>query len=99
MTTSLTPSEIKRIRERIAKLPEPYVTDADNPQWTREDFARAKGPESLPPEVLALLPDTVARLEKERLARVRGPGKKPKKAMKTLRLDPDVLRKAMEQGF
>jgi uncharacterized protein (DUF4415 family) len=55
------------------------------------DFARAKGPESLPAEVLALFPDTVARLEKERLARVRGPGKKPKKEMQTLRLDPDVV--------
>jgi uncharacterized protein (DUF4415 family) len=30
----------------------------DNPEWTKADFARAKGPEHLPPEVLAAFPKT-----------------------------------------
>jgi len=89
-------------------LPEPDLTDPDNPEWTAEDFARAKGPESLPPQILAAFPRT--------LAKMRGPGKKPRKLQQTLRLDPDVLayfkaegslwqrrinavlREAMEQG-
>lgn len=64
-------------------MPEPDLTDPDNPEWTSEDFARAKGPESLPLEVLAGFPKTVARL--------RGPGRKPAKRQQTLRLDPDVV--------
>lgn len=80
---SLTSREIRRIKARLAALPEPDLTDPDNPKWTKADFARAKGPESLPPEVLAAFPRTVARL--------RGPGKKPKKLLQTLRLDPDVV--------
>ena len=32
--------------------------DAENPEWTKADFARAKGPESLPAEVLAAFPRT-----------------------------------------
>jgi hypothetical protein len=43
MTTSLTPKEIERIRARIAKLPEPDMTDPDNPQWTRETSPARKG--------------------------------------------------------
>ncbi|MBA3810900.1 MAG: BrnA antitoxin family protein [Caulobacteraceae bacterium] len=79
----LTPREIRRIEARLAALPEPDLTDPDNPEWTPEDFARAKGPESLPPEVLAAFPRTVARL--------RGRGKKPRKLLQTLRLDPDIV--------
>ncbi len=57
--------------------------DPDNPEWTEEDFARAKGPESLPPEVLAAFPNT--------LARVRGMQKAPVKTQVALRLDPDIV--------
>lgn len=85
MPTSLTPEEIKRIRARMAEMPEPDLTDPENPKWTAEDFARAKGPEALPPEVLACFPRTV-----EAMAR-RGAGRKPRKLSQTLRLDPDVL--------
>ncbi len=59
------------------------MTDINNPEWTEEDFARAKGPESLPPEVLAAFPKTAAR--------VRGPQKTPTKAQVTLRLDQTVI--------
>ncbi|HZL21497.1 MAG TPA: BrnA antitoxin family protein [Polyangia bacterium] len=64
-------------------MPEPDLTDPGNPEWTAEDFARAKDPQSLPPGILAAFPRT--------LARMRGPGKKPRKLQQTLRLDPDVL--------
>ena len=44
--------------------------DLDNPEWTEADFARAKGPESLPPEVLAAFPKTqVNKGGRPRLAR------------------------------
>lgn len=62
----------------------PVVFDDDNPEWTEEDFARAKPASALhPPEVLALL--------------VRKPGrptgwrKANAKQSVTLRLSPDVL--------
>ena len=39
---------------RLAALPEPDMTDPDNPEWTDEDFARARPIEEvLPPKVLA----------------------------------------------
>jgi uncharacterized protein (DUF4415 family) len=72
----------------MAKLPEPDLTDPDNPEWTAEDFARAKGPESMSYEMLTAFPNTLDRLERERR---RGPGKKPRKVSQTLRIDPDVL--------
>ena len=80
----LSPAEIAEIEAKLAALPEPDLTDPDNPEWTEEDFARAEGPESLPPEVLAAFPRTVARLRgRPKLAA-------PKKAV-SLRLDQDVL--------
>ena len=74
MPTSLTPD------------PDDVAYDLDNPRWTEDDFRRAKGPESLPDEILAAFPNTL-----ERLARTRGPGKRPRKRLQTMRLDPDVL--------
>jgi hypothetical protein len=47
--------------EPISELPEPIIDD-ENPEWTEADFARALPPEYLPPEVLTLFPNTVARL-------------------------------------
>lgn len=85
MPTSLSRSEIRRIRAAMAKLPEPDLTDPENPRLTKAYFARAKGPESLPPEVLAAFPKTL-----ESMAR-RGAGRKPRKLSQTLRIDPDVL--------
>ena len=58
--------------------------DLDNPEWTEEDFARAKGAESLPLEVLKAFPVTYARLEAE--------GRLPPPTTEvTLRLDSKVL--------
>jgi uncharacterized protein (DUF4415 family) len=57
------------------------VFDEDNPEWTDADFARAKGPEALPPEVLAAFPKT----------RARGPQKTPTKRAVSLRLSGEVV--------
>ena len=59
----------------------------ENPEWTEEDFARARpAHEVLPPHVVAAL------------VRRRGPQAKPTKTPVTLRLDPDVLEKFRALG-
>lgn len=61
------------------KLKEP-IFDDDNPEWTEEDFARARPPEEvLPPEILAQFKNT------------RGPQKSPTKIPVSLRLSADVV--------
>ncbi len=55
--------------------------DADNPEWTKETFARAKPPEEvLAPEVLAAFKRTLGR-----------PAKAARKIRVAVRLDPDVV--------
>ena len=66
-------------------LPEPLIDD-ENPEWTEEDFANAKGPEALPPEVLAAFPNT--RVDR----------KKSAKKLVSLRLDQDVLERFRATG-
>jgi len=64
--------------------------DPENPEWTVEDFAKAKGPESLPPHILAAFPKT------------RGRPKLPEaKQAVSIRLSPDVLAhyKALGAGW
>ncbi|MDB5479734.1 MAG: hypothetical protein JWO83_787 [Caulobacteraceae bacterium] len=65
-------------------MPTSRIPDPDNPDWTEDDFGRAKGPECLPAEVLAAFPNTVARLARTR-------GRAGSKRLQTMRLDPDVL--------
>jgi uncharacterized protein (DUF4415 family) len=61
------------------KLKEP-VFDDDNPEWTEEDFARARPPEEvLPPHLLAQFKAT------------RGPQKTPTKVAVSIRLSPEVI--------
>ena len=73
---------VKSVEHQLDGLPEPDLTDPDNPEWTAEDFARAERPESFPPEVLAAFPNT----------KVRGrPRSEAPKAHVSLRLAPDVL--------
>lgn len=70
-----------------AQHDEPALDDPDNAEWTDEDFARARGPESMPPEMLAAFPKT-----REVLARLGRPaGPAGPKVSVTLRLSPDVL--------
>ena len=61
----------------------PVVFDDDNPEWTEEDFARARpASEFFPPEVMALLVR-----QRGRPALAEG----ERKAKVNLRLSPDVV--------
>ena len=65
------------------------IDDPDNPEWTEEVFARARGPESLPDHVLAAFPNT----------KVRGrPRSANPKVQISIRLEPDVLDGLRAQG-
>jgi uncharacterized protein (DUF4415 family) len=37
----MSPEDRRQIEARMAELPEPDLTDPDNPEWTDETFARA----------------------------------------------------------
>ncbi|MGO4337850.1 BrnA antitoxin family protein [Labrys sp. KB_33_2] len=64
---------------------------SDNPNWTEEDFARAKiATEVLPPAV-------VEALAKRRRGQ-RGPQKAPTKALVSLRLDQDIIDRFKAEG-
>lgn len=76
------------ILKKLAELPEPDLDDPDNPEWTEEDFARARGPESLSPAELAAFPRT----------RVRGVQKAPVKTPVSLRLSREVIEHFRESG-
>jgi uncharacterized protein (DUF4415 family) len=67
---------------------EPEI-DPENPEWTEADFAAAKGPEALPPKMLAAFPNTKA-------SGGRPPGSN-KRAV-SIRLDKDVLEKFRATG-
>lgn len=76
-----TPEEEADIQRRIAQ-------DPDNPEWTEEDFARARpASEVMPPEFMA-----------EHAKRHRGPQKAPTKVMVSLRLDRDVVERLKASG-
>jgi len=61
--------------------------DADNPEWTRDDFAKAKAPgEILPADVLS------------KFGKHRGPQKAPKKVPVSIRLSPLVVSHFRRQG-
>lgn len=69
----------------MANKSKPVGFDADNPEWTEKDFARARpAKEVLPPEVLAAF-------GKGKRGRPLGWTKPDAKKSVTLRLDPDVL--------
>ena len=53
--------------------------DAENPEWTEDDFRRARPPVELPAEVLRAFP------------RTRGPQKAPTKVPVSVRLSREVL--------
>jgi uncharacterized protein (DUF4415 family) len=60
-------------------MPRPTVTDYDNPEWTAEDFAKARPASELPPHILAAFP------------RTRGPQKASTKVPVSIRLSPEVI--------
>jgi uncharacterized protein (DUF4415 family) len=53
--------------------------DDENPEWTKEDFARTRPACEVVPEIVAAY------------RRARGPQKRPTKRLVSLRLDPDVI--------
>ncbi|CAM5783516.1 BrnA antitoxin family protein [Castellaniella caeni] len=63
------------------KKPDPELSDADNPEWSDADFARAR-------PAAEVLP--VALHEKLGIRR-RGPQKAPVKKLITIRLSPEVV--------
>jgi uncharacterized protein (DUF4415 family) len=67
----------------------PVVFDEDNPEWTEADFAAAKGPEALPPALLAAFPNT-----RPRGGRPAGTDKQ----LVSIRLDKDVVAKFKAGG-
>ncbi|MDO8295111.1 MAG: BrnA antitoxin family protein [Caulobacter sp.] len=68
----------------MSRKREPSVVfDDDNPEWTEEDFARARPASELPPEVLAHFPKT--------LARIRGLQKAATKRAVSIRLSAEVV--------
>jgi uncharacterized protein (DUF4415 family) len=71
----------------------PSRPDADNPEWTRKDMAKAR-PAS------EVLPGVIGAKETEELFR-RGRSRPPKatrKVNQTIRLDPDVLAAYKQEG-
>lgn len=68
---------------------EPVVFDEDNPEWTEEDFARARPASELPPRLLAAFPNT-----KSRGGRPAGSDKQ----LVSIRLDKAVVEKFRATG-
>lgn len=67
--------------------------DEDNPEWTAEDFARARPASELLPKVIG------QKATDELMRRARGrPAKPDRKINQTLRLDPDVLDAYRREG-
>jgi len=68
--------------------------DEDNPEWTKNDFARARPAAEVLPELFIGKNAT-----QELMRRSRGrPKKADRKVNQTLRLDPDVLEAFRQEG-
>jgi uncharacterized protein (DUF4415 family) len=74
------PEEVKQIKKVIND-------DAENPEWTAEDFRRSHPAAGVLPEIV------------EEYRKGRGPQKRPKKVQTTLRLSPEVLEYFKMQGL
>lgn len=73
----------------MRKSPNPEMIDADNPEWTEEDFARAVPFSQLPES----LQEKLRSLKKQR-----GPQKAPTKEVVTMRLSRDVVERLRASG-
>jgi uncharacterized protein (DUF4415 family) len=62
------------------------IPDDENPEWTKEDFARARPASEVVPEIVATY------------RRGRGPQKRPTKRLVSLRLDPDIIEHFRARG-
>src|SRR5688572_20957127 len=74
---------------QVARKGSAMAYDKENPEWTEADFAKAKGPEVLPPKLQAAFPKTKAR---------RGRPAGSNKERVTMRLDRDVVAKFKATG-
>jgi uncharacterized protein (DUF4415 family) len=78
----------KRTAEDRASRP-----DDDNPEWTKEDFAKARPAADVLPRFVG------EKATQELMRRSRGrPPKADRKINQTLRLDPDVLEAFRQEG-
>jgi uncharacterized protein (DUF4415 family) len=62
------------------------TADNENPEWTKEDFARARPASEVVPEIVAAY------------RRFRGKQRRPTKKLISLRLDPDVIEHFRARG-
>jgi uncharacterized protein (DUF4415 family) len=79
----------------MKRKPNPELIDEENPEWTDEDFARARPAREVLPEILG--PKLASELLKRRPGQ-RGPGRHPTKVPTTLRLSPEVVAFFKAQG-
>ena len=63
-----------------------HAADAENPEWTAEDFARARPAREVVPELVAAM------------RRFRDKQRRPTKRLISLRLDPDVIEHFRARG-
>lgn len=75
----------------MARKPDPFLVDSDNPEWSDDDFARAKAASDVLPA------DVYDDLTKRRPGQ-RGKGRRPVKVPVTIRLDPALLARLKAQG-
>ena len=76
-----------------SEKPNPELIDDDNPEWTREDMAKARPAAEVLPRLIG------EKATQELLRRGRGrPPKEDRKVNQTLRIDPDVLDAYRQQG-
>lgn len=68
--------------------PNPELIDEENPEWTEEDFRRARPAREVLPEILG--EERAAELLEQKSGRCE-PQERPDKQLVTLRLDADVL--------
>ncbi len=85
--SKLTKTELAAIEARMRALPDPDLTNPDNPEWTAEDFARATAVEDLPAAERKMIYAAFPKTQR----RGRGPSKKPRKLLVSLRLDQEIV--------
>ena len=76
------------------KDPDPERPDEDNPEWTREDMAKAR-------PAAEVLPKYIGQKATDELLQQQGRGRPPKgdrKVNQTLRIDPEVLEAYRQEG-
>lgn len=87
-TTAKRPRKISD--EEEARIQEGIAKDADNPEWTEDDFRKAR-------PFREALPDLAAAMERAKARRGRPVLESPKQQI-SVRLDPDIIRHYKETG-